>query len=151
MTAPVVNMLTARGNFGHQDYFYWAWQEGLLRNTSIHAGSVPFALACEFRLLYNGAPRRRIRVPCDDETDNRVGFNTVTADEIEDIGYRGVIKRIRDRVGDSPVYLTIGEHQLCGVIKLSLMARCADIDTLDPAFAVGTSLHSLDVRALRLS
>ena len=40
--------------------------------------------------------------------------------DIDRIGVDGVIERIRDRVGDHPVYVSI------------------DIDVLDPAFAPGT-------------
>ena len=40
--------------------------------------------------------------------------------EIDDLGARGVVERIRARVGDRPVYVSI------------------DIDVLDPAFAPGT-------------
>ncbi|WWD01465.1 agmatinase [Kwoniella sp. B9012] len=88
-----------KGTLTHGDYFYFAWKEGLMSETNIHAG---------------------IRSNCDIPSDLETNFATVLADEIEDIGWKGVIKRIKDRVGDSPVYLTI------------------DIDTLDPAFAPAT-------------
>ncbi|OCF71926.1 agmatinase [Kwoniella mangroviensis CBS 8886] len=88
-----------KGTLTHGDYFYFAWKEGLMSETNIHAG---------------------IRSNCDIPSDLETNFATVLADEIEDIGWKGVIKHIKDRVGDSPVYLTI------------------DIDTLDPAFAPAT-------------
>lgn len=47
---------------------------------------------------------------CDEETDHKVGFKTIVADEIEDYGWKGVVERIRERVGDTPVYFTIGQH-----------------------------------------
>ncbi|KAK4687893.1 agmatinase, partial [Tremellales sp. Uapishka_1] len=84
------------GTLTHGDYFYFAWKEGLMSETNIHAG---------------------IRANCDMPSDIETNFTTVLADEIEDIGWKGVIKRIKERVGTNPVYLTI------------------DIDTLDPAFA----------------
>ncbi|WWD22568.1 agmatinase [Kwoniella shandongensis] len=87
------------GTLTHGDYFYFAWKEGLMSETNIHAG---------------------IRANCDIPSDLETNFTTVLADEIEDIGWRGVIQRIKDRVGTNPVYLTI------------------DIDTLDPAFAPAT-------------
>ena len=59
------------------------------------------------------------------ESDLEAHFSTILADEIEDIGYRGVIKRIMERVGTNPVYLTI------------------DIDTIDPAFAVSSCIICL--------
>ncbi|WVQ84054.1 agmatinase [Cryptococcus sp. DSM 104549] len=87
------------GTLTHGDYFYFAYKEGLMTDTNIHAG---------------------IRANCDMESDLETQFTTVLADEIEDIGWKGVIKRIKERVGTNPVYLTI------------------DIDTLDPAFAPAT-------------
>ncbi|ORY26994.1 arginase family-domain-containing protein [Naematelia encephala] len=87
------------GTLTHGDYFYFAWKEGLMSETNIHAG---------------------IRANCDIPSDLETNFTTVLADEIEDIGWKGVIQRIKDRVGTNPVYLTI------------------DIDTLDPAFAPAT-------------
>lgn len=40
------------------------------------------------------------------QNDLEVGFIIVSAEDIDDIGVNGVIKRIRDRVGNNPVYLT---------------------------------------------
>ncbi|WWC69057.1 agmatinase [Kwoniella pini CBS 10737] len=88
-----------KGTLTHGDYFYFAWKEGLMSETNIHAG---------------------IRSNCDMPSDIETNFSTILADEIEDIGWQGVVSRLKARVGDSPVYLTI------------------DIDTLDPAFAPAT-------------
>ena len=52
--------------------------------------------------------------------DAGMGFSILGAWEIEVLGIAGVVSRIRERVGDNPVYLSI------------------DIDVLDPAFAPGT-------------
>ena len=52
--------------------------------------------------------------------DVELGFQIVHADEMDDIGARGVIERIAARVHDRPVYVSV------------------DIDVLDPAFAPGT-------------
>jgi agmatinase len=52
--------------------------------------------------------------------DEVLGFQVVGAEETEDIGWRGVADRVRRRVGDRPVYVSV------------------DIDVLDPAFAPGT-------------
>jgi agmatinase len=54
------------------------------------------------------------------EEDAELGFRTVTAMEIERIGVDGVLARIRERVGDAPLYISV------------------DIDVLDPAHAPGT-------------
>ncbi len=52
--------------------------------------------------------------------DEVLGFQVVGAHETEDIGWRGIAERVRRRVGDRPVYVSV------------------DIDVLDPAFAPGT-------------
>lgn len=52
--------------------------------------------------------------------DIELGFQTVPCTEIETFGTLGLCDRIRDRVGDRPVYVSV------------------DIDVLDPAFAPGT-------------
>jgi len=54
------------------------------------------------------------------EEDAELGFRIVSAMDIERIGIDGVVARIRDRVGDVPMYISI------------------DIDVLDPAHAPGT-------------
>lgn len=65
-----------------------------------------------------------IRGPLFADTDladtERLGFATVHCAEIESDGLAAAIARMRDRLGDAPVYLSI------------------DIDVLDPAFAPGT-------------
>ena len=65
-----------------------------------------------------------IRGPLYSETDlledQVLGFQVVGAQETEDIGWRGIAERVRQRVGDRPVYVSV------------------DIDVLDPAFAPGT-------------
>jgi agmatinase len=52
--------------------------------------------------------------------DERFGFRTIRASDIDIIGAEGAIDAIISRVGDLPVYLSL------------------DIDVLDPAFAPGT-------------
>jgi agmatinase len=52
--------------------------------------------------------------------DRDLGFAVVGSVEMDDLGARGVLERIRARVGERPVYLSV------------------DIDVLDPAFAPGT-------------
>ena len=52
--------------------------------------------------------------------DAELGFRVVHCDEFETNGIESVVKRIRERVGDHPLYLSI------------------DIDVLDPAHAPGT-------------
>ena len=52
--------------------------------------------------------------------DAALGFQIVPARDLDDLGARGVVDRIRARVGDRPTYVSV------------------DIDVLDPAFAPGT-------------
>ena len=52
--------------------------------------------------------------------DQELGFQIVPSVEIDAIGAGGIIERVRDRVGQRPVYVSV------------------DIDVLDPAYAPGT-------------
>jgi len=53
-------------------------------------------------------------------TDEIVGFKIISTDDLDDIGINEVIRRIRERIGDSPVYLSL------------------DIDVIDPGLAPAT-------------
>ncbi|KAJ0363130.1 hypothetical protein COL154_005752 [Colletotrichum chrysophilum] len=75
----------------------------LILNTSIHAGI--------------RAPL--IRRKGDLRNDVRCGFEIVTARDLDKLGAQGIISKIKERVGDSKVYISV------------------DIDVLDPAFAPG--------------
>lgn len=93
----------------HGTVFRRAFEEGLLRqDVSMHVGiRGP---------LYDAADLR---------DDARFGFATIRAREFNRTGIDEVVERIRRRVGDAPVYLSI------------------DIDVLDPAFAPGTGTPEL--------
>ena len=85
----------------------------------------PFRRASEEGLLAaNSCLHIGIRGPlytADDLTeDGDLGFEIIHSVEMDAIGAEGVIERMRARVGDRPVYVSI------------------DIDVLDPAFAPGT-------------
>ncbi|HXL93069.1 MAG TPA: agmatinase [Streptosporangiaceae bacterium] len=85
----------------------------------------PFRRAAEEGLFLNQASmhigiRGPVYAQADLEQDAELGFRTVRAMELEDIGIAGVVRRIRERVGDAPLYISI------------------DIDVLDPAHAPGT-------------
>lgn len=47
--------------------------------------------------------------PCkgiqDIEDDESIGFQLISADDIDDLGIPAIIAQIRQRVGNSPVYL----------------------------------------------
>ncbi|RDX51001.1 Arginase/deacetylase [Lentinus brumalis] len=74
----------------HGTFFYLAAEEGLMTNTSIHAGI-----------------RTKLAGPADIENDQEVGFQLISTDDIDDYGVAEIIKRIRARVGNSPVYLSL--------------------------------------------
>jgi agmatinase len=87
--------------------FWLASQEGLILNgSSVHAGL-------------------RTRLSGDDwgdyEDDSTQGFLRISTDDIDDIGPKGVISTIMNRIGpEVPVYLSV------------------DIDVIDPGLAPGT-------------
>ncbi|WP_347753991.1 agmatinase [Agrococcus sp. ProA11] len=54
------------------------------------------------------------------EDDARLGFSIITSEYLEEHGVAAAIERMRERVGDKPLYISI------------------DIDVLDPAHAPGT-------------
>ncbi|KAF8578770.1 Arginase/deacetylase [Ramaria rubella] len=88
----------------HGSYFWYAHEEGLMRNHSnIHVGI-----------------RGAISSWQDYKDDYEAGFTISHADEIEDVGYKGIVKKIRDVVGTNPVYLSL------------------DIDVIDPGMAPAT-------------
>ncbi|KZO93892.1 Arginase/deacetylase [Calocera viscosa TUFC12733] len=89
----------------HGSYFWYAAQEGLLapNNSNIHVGI-----------------RNALQTWGDYENDYEVGFVISHAEDIEEVGWRGIVKRIREVVGDNPVYITL------------------DIDVIDPGMAPAT-------------
>lgn len=58
----------------------------------------------------------------DTRNDKRCGFEIVTARDIDRIGVDGIIKRLKERVGNTKVYISV------------------DIDVLDPAYAPATEI-----------
>jgi len=75
----------------HGTFLHIAHEEGLIRNTSIHAG---------------------IRAPVmrktgDIRNDIRCGFEIVKAREIDRIGISGVIQRLKERVAGTKVYISV--------------------------------------------
>lgn len=93
--------------FNHGSMFWIAATEGLIANgSSVHAGL-------------------RTRLSGDDAEDNvddsQQGWIRIATDDIDDIGVKGIVESILQRVGtDKPVYLSI------------------DIDVIDPGMAPGT-------------
>ncbi|EIN13835.1 Arginase/deacetylase [Punctularia strigosozonata HHB-11173 SS5] len=94
---------TAQSRITHGSFFHIAREEGLLSNHSIHGG-----IRCKFA------------GPGDFEHDKNTGFQIISTDDIDDYGIPAIISRIRERVGDTPVYLSL------------------DIDVVDPGLAPAT-------------
>ncbi|GJN70571.1 proclavaminate amidinohydrolase [Purpureocillium lilacinum] len=88
----------------HGTFLHIAHEENLILNTSVHAG---------IRAPVN-------RRTADMENDRRCGFHTITARDLDKLGIQAVVDKIRQRVGDTNVYISV------------------DIDVLDPAFAPAT-------------
>ncbi|KAI1193271.1 arginase [Nemania serpens] len=75
----------------HGTFLHIAHEEGLIRNTSIHAG-IRGPLV---------RPRGDIR------NDERCGFARLTARDLDRLGTAGIVSRIRDRVAAGPVYVSV--------------------------------------------
>jgi guanidinobutyrase / D-arginase len=90
--------------YTHGTPFRRAFEEGLLaEERSIHVGT-----------------RGPLYARTDLSDDASMGFRVIPAIDLEALRPAGVAERIRDRVGDAPVYISI------------------DVDVLDPAYAPGT-------------
>ncbi|KAI5117884.1 hypothetical protein M0805_002275 [Coniferiporia weirii] len=98
-TGPV----TEQSRVTHGTFFHIAAEEGLMSGLCIHAGI-----------------RCKMFGPGDIENDDAVGFQVISTEDIDDLGIPEIIKRIRARVGDTPVYLSL------------------DIDVIDPGLAPAT-------------
>lgn len=88
----------------HGTPFRRAWEEDLLlADHAMHIGI-----------------RGPLFAPKDLLDDKTFGFKIVTSMDLEELGIAGVVERVRARIGDAPVYVSV------------------DIDVLDPAAAPGT-------------
>jgi agmatinase len=91
-------------SYTHGTPFRRAFEEGLLlEDRSLHVGV-----------------RGPLFSPKDLVDDAGFGFRIVTAMDFEELGIAGVVERVRTRIGDAPLYVSI------------------DIDVLDPGAAPGT-------------
>ncbi|KAG2119035.1 arginase deacetylase [Suillus discolor] len=102
-TWPSLGGITEQSKVTHGTFFTLAFEEGLMSNTSIHAGI-----------------RNKLQGPELIEHDEEVGFELIMAEDIDVLGTDEIVKHIRQRIGNSPVYLSF------------------DIDTIDPSQAPAT-------------
>jgi agmatinase len=90
--------------FTHGSPFRRAFEEGLLAGgKNVHVGT-----------------RGPIYSSEDLDDDARFGFKVITSDDLDDLGVAEIVKQIRSRVGDTPLYISI------------------DVDVMDPSHAPGT-------------
>ena len=75
----------------HGTFLHLAHEEGLILNSSIHAGIRAPVLNKKF----------------DWRNDKRCGFEIVTARDIDKIGIHGVIEKIKERVGETNTYISV--------------------------------------------
>jgi len=54
------------------------------------------------------------------DNDDTVGFQVISTDDIDDLGIPAIIRKIRNRIGDSPVYLR------CVYDSVQPVGRCPD-------------------------
>ena len=85
----------------------------------------PFRRAAEEGLIVRGrSVHVGLRGPLYDRSDllddEGLGFTAVHCRDVDRLGVDAVVDRVRERIGDGPVYVSV------------------DIDVLDPAFAPGT-------------
>ncbi|KAB5558705.1 arginase family-domain-containing protein [Coniochaeta sp. 2T2.1] len=102
-----------QARFNHGSMFWLAGQEGVIANSSSASGP---SVHAGLRTRLSGDDY------ADHEDDSAQNWVRISADDIDDIGTRGVVDAILEAFGegDDPVYLSV------------------DIDVLDPAFAPGT-------------
>lgn len=82
----------------HGTYLHWAHKKGLLTYRSIHA-----------------AIRGPYPDPRDVEHDKKCGFDRILARDIDKVGTQGIINKIKERIGDGAIYITV------------------DVDSMEPA------------------
>lgn len=97
--------ISTYAHLNHGTFLHFAHEKGyLLDDKNMHVGlRAPF-----------------IRRHKDLKHDRECGFATLTARDIDTIGIQAMARKIKERVGDSKVYISF------------------DIDAIDPAFAPGT-------------
>ncbi|KAI1119141.1 arginase [Nemania sp. NC0429] len=89
--AHMLIMTIIPSGLNHGTFLHIAHEEGLIRNTSIHAG-IRGPLV---------RPRGDIR------NDERCGFARLTARDLDLFGVAGVVSQIRNRVSAGPVYISV--------------------------------------------
>ena len=117
-----VNKKFGKVSLIHFDSHFDTWEEYF--EEKITHGT-PFKRVFEDKLIDVGSSihvgiRGTVADKEDVQNDEKLGFATVYCHETEELGLRGIIERIKKRVGDNKVYISL------------------DIDVVDPAFAPGT-------------
>ena len=87
----VARLLICSSGVNHGTFLHIAHEEGLIKNSSVHAG---------------------IRAPVsnpkyDIKHDKACGFNILTARDLDKMGTQGIIDKLKDRVAGSKVYISV--------------------------------------------
>ena len=85
------HMLMLHSGVNHGTFLHIAHEEGLIRNSSIHAGIRASVANKEYDLRH----------------DKACGFSIIRARDIDKIGTQGIIDKLKDRVAGSNVYITV--------------------------------------------
>ena len=98
----------------HGSYFWYAHNESLLApdNANIVRLSFLSVWPCSLVAVQHVGIRGALNDWADYENDYDVGFVISHAEDLEDIGWKGVVKMIRDTVGSNPVYSAFGLFRL---------------------------------------
>jgi agmatinase len=104
----------------HGSYFWYAHKEGLLaanQSNIVRALSGDRIYFLTHATLQHVGIRNALSSWEDLDNDAEVGFVISYAEDVEEVGWKGIVKRIREIVGDNSVYISL------------------DIDVIDPGMA----------------
>jgi len=88
---PCISLIQYDSGVNHGTFLHIAHEEGLIRNTSLHAGI--------------RAPV--VRPKGDVRNDLRCGFEMVKARAIDRLGIAGIIDKLKSRVAGTKVYISV--------------------------------------------
>ena len=107
----------------HGSYFWYAYEEGLLApNNGNIVGSnrsvfLAFQVLTIYRFIKHVGIRGAINSWEDYDDDYEFGWVISHAWDAEDMGWQGIVKKIRETVGDNPVYSEL--HASKNVLRIN--------------------------------
>ena len=100
--------------------------------------------------VYWARPVKRIIITqglVDLKHDHSVGFELISTDDIDDFGIPEIIKRIRNRVGDSPIYLSF-DIDVIGAYSYPSSGCCSTYPTYAEIVQTLVSLQQVSLPSL---